>query len=85
MDSPISKDLCCAPFLRDEVLPHRIGRCSIQQTAGRSGREEAQAVRDTVQSRRTPCRYVSDDGVAAARSYVSIFDTMIIKKISLMS
>ena len=43
MDSPISKDLCRSPFLR-EVLPQRIGRCSIRQTAG--GREEARAVQE---------------------------------------
>ena len=80
MDSPISKDLCHSPFLRD-VLPQRIGRCSIRQTAGRSGREELSAGRtgDTVQPRRTLCRYVSDDGIAAARSYVSILDKMIVK------
>ena len=35
---------------------------------------------DTVQPRRTLCWYVSDDGIAAARSYVSILDTMIVKK-----
>ena len=35
---------------------------------------------DTEQPRRTLCRYVSDDGIAAARSYVSILDTMIAKK-----
>ena len=82
MDSPISKDLCHSPFLR-EVLPQRIGRCSIRQTAGRSGREEALAGRtgDTVQPRRTLSRYVSDDGIEAARSYVSILHTMIVTKI----
>ena len=45
MDSPISKDLSHSPFLR-EVFPQRIGRCSIRQMAGRSGREEAQAVQE---------------------------------------
>ena len=47
MDSPISKDLCRSPFLR-EVLPQRIGRCSIRQTlmAGRSGREAGRAVQE---------------------------------------
>ena len=45
MDSPISKDLCYSLFLR-EVLPQRVGRCSIRQTAGRSGREEARAVQE---------------------------------------
>ena len=46
--------------------PKRKGR-----SAGRTG--------DTVQPRRTLCRYVSDNGIAAARSYVSILDKMIVK------
>ena len=79
MDSPISKDLCRSPFLREvlasenrEVLdltnggPKRKGR-----SAGRTG--------DTVQPRTTLCRYLSDDGIASARSYVSILDKMIVK------
>ena len=73
---------CCSPFLR-EVLPQQIGRCSNQQV-GRSGREEARAVQE-IQLRRALCRYVSDHGIAAGRSYVSILDTMIVKKISLMA
>ena len=81
MGSPISKDLCRSPFFREVhvVLPQRIGRCSIRQTAGRSGREARGRTGDTVQPRRTLCPYVSDDGIAAARSYVSILDTMIVK------
>ena len=82
MDSPISKDLCRSPFLR-EVLPQRIGRSTNggQKQKGRSAGHTG----DTVQPRRTLCRYVSDDGIAAARSYVSILDKMIVKNFSLMS
>ena len=48
--------------------PKRKGR-----STGRTG--------DTVQPRRMLCRYVSDDGTAAARSYVSILDTIIVKEV----
>ena len=81
MDSLTSKGLCRSPFLH-EVLPQRIGRCSIRQTAGRRGREAARAVQEIQYS---PEERVSDNGIAAARSYISILDTMIIKKFSLMS
>ena len=50
----------------------------------RKGRS-ADRTGETVQPRRTLCRYISDDGIAAALSYVSILDTMIVKKFSLMS
>ena len=84
MDSPISKDLCRSPFLR-EVLPQRIsgGAQFDERRAEAEGKQCGPY--DTVQPRRTLCRHVSDDGIAAARSYVSILDTMIVKRFLLMS
>ena len=87
MDSPISKDLCRSPFLRESRGIASENREVLDSTNGRPKRKgrSTGCTRDTVQPRRMLCRYVSDDGIAAARSYVSILDTVIVKKISLMS
>ena len=84
MDSPISKDLCRSPFLREVASENREVLDSTNGGPKRKGRSTGRTG-DTVQPRRTLCRYVSDDGIAAARSYVSILDTMIVKNFSLMS
>ena len=60
-----------------ENMPYSTCMSSIYKCKNVSGREEARAVQE-IQPRSTLCRYVSGDGIAATRSYVSILDTMIV-------